>query len=88
MTGIEYKAIREEMGLSQTQLGEMLGLTRKSIWQRENAEKVSGEAAIAIESLRDAFSFQKEWLKAAETNPENPLIQGHAQAVLGSEVEL
>lgn len=36
MIGANLKAARENMGLSQTQLGEMLGTTQNTVWRWEN----------------------------------------------------
>jgi DNA-binding XRE family transcriptional regulator len=51
MTGPEYKALREKLGLTQAGLAALLGVTRKTINARENGAKITEEARLAILSL-------------------------------------
>lgn len=52
MTPTEYKALRIKMGMTQTQLGEALGISANTVARRERGERCIGpEAAIAIRSL-------------------------------------
>lgn len=55
MTGIEYKALREKLGLTQAGLASRLGVTRKTINARENGAKITEEAAAAIRAVRVPF---------------------------------
>jgi DNA-binding XRE family transcriptional regulator len=55
MTGTEYKAIREKLGLTQAGLASRLGVTRKTVNSRETgAGRITEEAALAILSLTPA----------------------------------
>ena len=48
----KYKAARERLGLTQAQLAERLGVTRKTINRREAGEAtITTEAELAIRSL-------------------------------------
>jgi DNA-binding XRE family transcriptional regulator len=51
MTGPEYKALREKLGLTQAGLAALLGVTRKTINARENGAKITEEARLAMLSL-------------------------------------
>lgn len=51
MTGQEYKAIRERLGLTQALFGREVGRSRKIINEREQADVVPLEAALAAELL-------------------------------------
>jgi len=51
MTDTEYKALREKLGLTQAGLASRLGVTRKTVNQRERGGKITEEAAMALESL-------------------------------------
>lgn len=52
MTGPEYKAIREKLGLTQAGLAARLGVTRKTVNARETeAVRITEEAALAIRAL-------------------------------------
>lgn len=59
MTRTEYKALRLKMGMTQTQLGEALGISANTVARRERGERCIGpEAAIAIRCLaRDTQLF-------------------------------
>ena len=52
MTGPEYKALREKLGLTQAGLSALLGVTRKTVNSRETgAVRITEEAALAIQAL-------------------------------------
>ena len=51
MSPAQYKAKREQLGLTQAGLAAVLGVTRKTINARENGAKITEEAALAIRSL-------------------------------------
>jgi DNA-binding XRE family transcriptional regulator len=52
MTGPEYRALREKLGLTQAGLAALLGVTRKTISSRETtAVRITEEAALAIRAL-------------------------------------
>lgn len=51
MTGSEYKALREKLGLTQVELARVLGVSRMTIYKRENGKVITKEAALAIASL-------------------------------------
>lgn len=63
MTGNQYKAAREKLGLTQAQLADKLGVTRKTIGYRESKKTVPREAVMAIEVLVEEQQF------AAESTP-------------------
>ena len=52
MTPTDYKALRLKMGMTQTQLGEALGISANTVARRERGERHIGpEAAMAIRCL-------------------------------------
>lgn len=51
MTAGEYAKLRELLGLTQGELAELLGVTRKTINSRENGAKITREAMLAINML-------------------------------------
>ena len=52
MEASEYKETREKLGLTQAQLADRLGVTRKTINRREAGEAtITTEAELAIRSL-------------------------------------
>jgi len=51
MTGPEYKAIRERLGITQALFAQAVGRSRKIINEREQADEVPLEAALAAELL-------------------------------------
>ena len=56
MTPTEYKAIREQLALTQGELAARLGVTRKTINSRETgAVRITKEAAIALSALSETF---------------------------------
>ena len=55
MTATEYKAIRERLGLTQAGLAALLGVSLRTIANRESGvHPISHEAAVAIRSLATA----------------------------------
>lgn len=54
MTGAEYKAHREKLGLTQAELAAYLGVTRETINRRESGGNITGEAALALRALPPA----------------------------------
>jgi DNA-binding XRE family transcriptional regulator len=51
MTTTQYKLTRERLGLTQGALARLLGVTRKTINQREQGGTITREAAMALELL-------------------------------------
>lgn len=51
MSGPEYKAIRERLGMTQALFAQAVGRSRKIINEREQADEVPLEAALAAELL-------------------------------------
>jgi len=51
MSGNEYKAIRERLGMTQAIFAQAVGRSRKIINEREQADEVPLEAALAAELL-------------------------------------
>jgi DNA-binding XRE family transcriptional regulator len=51
MTPTQYRRIRRQLGLTQAALAERLGVTRKTIIQREGKGPVTSEAALALQSI-------------------------------------
>jgi len=52
MTGPEFRAIREALGLTQSQLGDRLNLNRKTVYYIESAPVVEPLPALAIRQLQ------------------------------------
>lgn len=52
MTGPAYRAIREALGLTQHELAEKLGVTKRTIINREQGGHMTQEAAMAIRFLQ------------------------------------
>lgn len=61
MSGSEYKAIRERLGLTQALFGAEVGRSRKIINEREQSDEVPKEAALAAEllALRETKRLRK-----------------------------
>ena len=51
MSGPEFKAIRERLGLTQTELGARLKMHRKTVYHLEKAPVVDPMPALAIRQL-------------------------------------
>jgi DNA-binding XRE family transcriptional regulator len=51
MTGLEYKALREQLDLNQGELAARLGVSRKTINSRENGARITEEAGLALAML-------------------------------------
>ena len=51
MSGTEYKALRERLGMTQALFAQAVGRSRKIINEREQADEVPLEAALAAELL-------------------------------------
>ena len=51
MTPAEYKAAREKLGLTQVELASRLGVSRRTIINREQGRLITREAALAIKAL-------------------------------------
>lgn len=51
MSGPEYKALRERLGMTQALFAQAVGRSRKIINEREQADEVPLEAALAAELL-------------------------------------
>ena len=51
MTGTEYKALRERLDMTQALFAQAVGRSRKIINEREQADEVPLEAALAAELL-------------------------------------
>lgn len=60
MTGPEYKALREKLGLTQVELARVLEVSRMTIYKRENGKVITKEAAMAIASLRSTVADERE----------------------------
>lgn len=60
MTGNDYKALRESMGMTQQALADRLKMTRRGIALREKARTVGPESELAIKSLAEAHAFETE----------------------------
>lgn len=58
MTPAEYKANREKLGLTQAELASRLGVTRRTIINREQGRLITCEAALAILALAKGSQFQ------------------------------
>jgi DNA-binding XRE family transcriptional regulator len=54
MTGLEYKARREKLGLTQVELARVLEVTRMTVSKRENGKVITREAALAITALEQS----------------------------------
>jgi transcriptional regulator with XRE-family HTH domain len=53
MTAEQYKKHRIKLGLTQSQLAERTGVTKKTIsWRERNVTKITKSAEIMIKSLR------------------------------------
>ena len=53
MSPAQYKAKREQLGLTQAGLASLLGVTRETVNRRESGEQpITHEAALAIGALR------------------------------------
>jgi DNA-binding XRE family transcriptional regulator len=83
MTGTEYKAYREKLGLTQAGLASLLGVSRKTVNARETgAVRITKEAELAIGALvsRDRFGrvateCEKLTAKAFGPNPYEELAE-------------
>jgi DNA-binding XRE family transcriptional regulator len=52
MTAEQYKAARERLGVTQSKLADILGITRETVTRRETgAATITSEAAMAIRSI-------------------------------------
>lgn len=51
MSPEEYRSIRKKLGLTQAELAEKLGVSRRTIVKREGDKTITREAQIAISSL-------------------------------------
>jgi DNA-binding XRE family transcriptional regulator len=51
MTATQYKLTRERLGLTQGALADLLGVSRKTVNQREQNGTITREAAMALELL-------------------------------------
>ena len=52
MTPIQYRAHREQLGLTQARLADILGIAREAVVRRESGKQpISEEMSIAIRSL-------------------------------------
>jgi DNA-binding XRE family transcriptional regulator len=51
MTAAEYKAEREWLGLTQTEIANRLGVSRDTIAKREAGRPINKEAVLAIKAL-------------------------------------
>ena len=61
MTSEEYKRLRKETGLLQKDMAENLGVTRKTITDRERgAAKITEEAALAIRQIASDYGQNRE----------------------------
>jgi DNA-binding XRE family transcriptional regulator len=54
MTGLEYKARREKLGLTQVELARVLEVTRMTVSKRENGKVITKEARLAITALAES----------------------------------
>lgn len=52
MNAAEYKSIRERLGLTQADLAIRLGVTSRTIINRESGGKITEEAALAVIALQ------------------------------------
>ncbi len=68
MSGSEYKAIRESLGMTQALFAQAVGRSRKIINEREQAAEVPLEAALAAELL--AIRATKRLRKGTKSNDE------------------
>ena len=67
MKPAEYKQIRKELGLLQKDLAEKLGVSRKTITDRERgAVKITEEAALAIHQISSDYGQNAQ----AQASPE------------------
>ena len=54
MTGSEYNALREKLGLTQAGLAALVGVSRRTIIFRETGARITEEARLAILALVSA----------------------------------
>ena len=66
MTANEYRDIRKGMGLKQSELAELLGVSKRTVIYRENGSNISKEAQIAIRAIACDFPNLND--KPLETN--------------------
>lgn len=60
MTGPEYRSIRRQLGLTQSGLAELLGVTKKTIGLREREiTEIHREAELAIRSIEQTKTHTK-----------------------------
>ena len=53
MSPAQYKAKREQLGLTQAGLASLLGVTRETVNRRESGEqRITEEAALALRAIR------------------------------------
>lgn len=79
MSPAQYKAKREQLGLTQAGLASLLGVTRETINRRESGEQpITHEAALAISSLRPA----KTKKAAGTSNSSDPMKTNPALSAL------
>ena len=73
MSGPEYKAIRERLEMTQALFAQAVGRSRKIINEREQADQVPVEAALAAEllALRATTKRSKGTNKALSDSHEN-----------------
>jgi len=64
MIADRLKALRRELGLSQTEFGEKLGLTRNAVNNAENGRAEVSE--ILIRSVVREFGISETWLRTGE----------------------
>jgi transcriptional regulator with XRE-family HTH domain len=80
MVGKQIKALRKAQKMSQTELGERVGLSRRSISDIENG----GNTTLAsFMRILHVFSLLDEFMHLAQTNTISPRAAFEAQAKYG-----
>lgn len=84
--GERIKQLRKALGLTQTEFGEQVGLTRSAMQNIEYGR--NGPSRSAIQLICNTFSVNERWLVAGEGDMFEPIAGRSAtMAILGSKYE-
>lgn len=70
MKGIEFKALRKGMALTQEGLAKKIEVSRKTINEQENSDKVDTRTAMAVQALADKMKLLEDtfWVEQSKRN--------------------